>query len=156
MIKVENDSFHQIQFGPKASETISQRRFLPKNKMIPISIQESVRRPYCQQTNRRKIQNWNITPVIIPFSILMYRSCNFFFYSQFNLKTELTFTNFKFGKLRIRVGKINHHKKILQKHRCQENIWTKFPPDTTYAAHLTTLPHQETDNNELLPIRGSG
>jgi hypothetical protein len=30
MIKVGNDSFLQTQFGPKASETISQRRFLPK------------------------------------------------------------------------------------------------------------------------------
>jgi len=30
MIKVENDSFLQTQFGPKASETISQRRCLPK------------------------------------------------------------------------------------------------------------------------------
>ena len=30
MIKVGNDSFRQTQFGPKASETISQRRFLPK------------------------------------------------------------------------------------------------------------------------------
>ena len=27
MIKVGNDSFLQTQFGPKASETISQRRF---------------------------------------------------------------------------------------------------------------------------------
>ena len=27
MIKVGNDSFHQTQFGPKASETISQRRW---------------------------------------------------------------------------------------------------------------------------------
>jgi NADH:ubiquinone oxidoreductase subunit len=30
MIKVGNDSFLQTKFGPKASETISQRRFLPK------------------------------------------------------------------------------------------------------------------------------
>jgi len=30
MIKEGNDSFLQTQFGPKASETISQRRFLPK------------------------------------------------------------------------------------------------------------------------------
>ena len=30
MIKVGNDSFLQTQFGPKASETISQRRFLAK------------------------------------------------------------------------------------------------------------------------------
>jgi hypothetical protein len=30
MIKVGNDSFLQTQFGPKASETISQRRLLPK------------------------------------------------------------------------------------------------------------------------------
>jgi hypothetical protein len=30
MIKVGNDSFLQTQFGPKASEMISQRRFLPK------------------------------------------------------------------------------------------------------------------------------
>ncbi len=30
MIKVGNDSFLQTQFGRKASETISQRRFLPK------------------------------------------------------------------------------------------------------------------------------
>jgi len=30
MIKVGNDSFLQTQFGPKASETFSQRRFLPK------------------------------------------------------------------------------------------------------------------------------
>ena len=28
MIKVGNDSFLQTKFGPKASETISQRRFL--------------------------------------------------------------------------------------------------------------------------------
>ena len=37
-IKVGNDSFLQSQFGPKASETISQRRFLLKIKMIHISI----------------------------------------------------------------------------------------------------------------------
>jgi hypothetical protein len=30
MIKVGNDCFLQTQFGPKASETISQRRFLLK------------------------------------------------------------------------------------------------------------------------------
>jgi len=30
MIKVGNDSFLQTQFGPKVSETISQRRVLPK------------------------------------------------------------------------------------------------------------------------------
>ena len=30
MIKVGNDSFRQTQFGPNASETISQRRFLFK------------------------------------------------------------------------------------------------------------------------------
>jgi hypothetical protein len=30
MIKVGNDSFRQTQFGPNASETISQRRFLLK------------------------------------------------------------------------------------------------------------------------------
>ena len=30
MIKVGNDSFLRTQFGPKASETISQRRFLAK------------------------------------------------------------------------------------------------------------------------------
>jgi len=30
MIKVGNDSFLQTQFSPKVSETISQRRFLPK------------------------------------------------------------------------------------------------------------------------------
>ena len=30
MIKVGNNSFLQTQFGPKASEAISQRRFLPK------------------------------------------------------------------------------------------------------------------------------
>jgi len=30
MIKVGNDSFLQTQFAPKASETISQRRFLAK------------------------------------------------------------------------------------------------------------------------------
>ena len=29
----------------------------------------------------RKIQNWKITPVIVPFSIIMYRSYNVFFYS---------------------------------------------------------------------------
>jgi hypothetical protein len=38
MIKVGNDSFLQSQFSPKASETISQRRFLLKIKMIHISI----------------------------------------------------------------------------------------------------------------------
>ena len=30
MIKVGNDSFLQTQFGPKASERISQRKVLPK------------------------------------------------------------------------------------------------------------------------------
>jgi hypothetical protein len=38
MIKVGNNSFLQTKFGPKASETISQRRFLLKIKMIHISI----------------------------------------------------------------------------------------------------------------------
>ncbi len=32
-IKVGNDSFRHTQFGPKASQTISQRRFLPKVKV---------------------------------------------------------------------------------------------------------------------------
>jgi hypothetical protein len=35
---VGNDSFLHSQFGPKASEMISQRRFLLKIKMIHISI----------------------------------------------------------------------------------------------------------------------
>ncbi len=34
MIKVGNDSFLQTQFGPKASETISQRRFLPNYSYV--------------------------------------------------------------------------------------------------------------------------
>jgi hypothetical protein len=64
MIKGGNDCFLQTQFGPKASETISQRRFLPKNKMIPISILKSVRHPYRQQIHLRKIQNWKIMLII--------------------------------------------------------------------------------------------
>jgi hypothetical protein len=32
MIKVGNDSFRQTQFGPKASDTISQRRFSQTKK----------------------------------------------------------------------------------------------------------------------------
>ena len=53
------------------------REGFSKNKMIPISIWSlSVVRA---NKDRCKIQNWNITPVLIPFSILMYRSCNVFF-----------------------------------------------------------------------------
>ena len=38
MIKVGNDSFRHTQFSPKASEMISQRRFLPKLKVCPSSV----------------------------------------------------------------------------------------------------------------------
>jgi hypothetical protein len=42
MIKVGNDSFLQTKFSPKASETISQRRFLPKLFISKRKIHEKV------------------------------------------------------------------------------------------------------------------
>jgi hypothetical protein len=43
MIKVGNDSFLQTKFGRKASETISQRRFLPKKIISKRKIHEKGR-----------------------------------------------------------------------------------------------------------------
>ena len=83
MIKVGNDSFRQTQFGPNASETISQRRFLFKKKWYISQFRSLSVVRFNQQTNRRKIQKWKRTLWIITFLILMYRSCNLFFYSQF-------------------------------------------------------------------------
>ena len=83
MIKVGNNSFRQTQFGPNASETISQRRFLLKKKWYISQFRSLSIVRFNQRTNRRKIQKWKRTLRIITFLILMYRSCNLFFYSQF-------------------------------------------------------------------------
>ncbi len=46
MIKVGNDSFLQTKFGPKASETVSQRRFLPKLFICKRKIHEKGRKQF--------------------------------------------------------------------------------------------------------------
>ncbi len=46
MIKVGKDSFLQTKFGPKASETISQRRFLPKLFICKIKIHDKGRKRF--------------------------------------------------------------------------------------------------------------
>jgi hypothetical protein len=76
MIKVGNDSFHHTQFGPKASETMSQRRFLPKLKVCPSSI--SSKNPSAQNSKLENNASDNTS------LLLMYRMYNLLFYSQFS------------------------------------------------------------------------
>ena len=104
MIKVGNDSFHQTQFGPKASETISQRRwrrrhlsasglsdfwrffggfvfatqrrFLPKLKVCPSFVSST--NPLAQNSKLENNASDNTS------LLLMYRRYNLLFYSQFS------------------------------------------------------------------------
>ena len=104
MIKVGNDSFHQTQFGLKASETISQRRwhgrhfsasglsdfwrffggfvfatqrrFLPKLKVCPSFV--SLTNPLAQNSKLENNASDNTS------LLLMYRRYNLLFYSQFS------------------------------------------------------------------------
>jgi hypothetical protein len=46
MIKVGNNSFLQSKFGPKASETVSQRRFLPKKIISKRKIHKKGRKQF--------------------------------------------------------------------------------------------------------------
>ena len=59
MIKVGNDSFLQTQFGPKASETISQRRFLPKLFICKRKIHHKGRKRFFPKVSIRSESVWN-------------------------------------------------------------------------------------------------
>jgi hypothetical protein len=59
MIKVGNDSFLQTKFGPKASETISQRRFLPKQIIRKRKIHEKGRKRFFPTVSIRSKSVWN-------------------------------------------------------------------------------------------------
>ncbi len=76
MIKVGNDSFRHTQFGPKASETISQRRFLPKSKVCLSSVSST--NPSAQNSKPENNASDNTS------CLLMYRRYNLLFYSQFS------------------------------------------------------------------------
>ncbi len=105
MIKVGNDSFCQTQFGPKASETISQRRwhghhfsasgllsnfrrffggfifatqrrFLPKLKVCPLFVSST--NPLAQNSKLENNASDNTS------LLLIYRRYNLLFYSQFS------------------------------------------------------------------------
>ncbi len=76
MIKVGNNSFRHTQFSPKASETISQRRFLPKLKVCPSSVSST--NPLAQNS---KLKNNALDNTSL---LLMNRRYNLLFYSQFS------------------------------------------------------------------------
>ena len=59
MIKVGNDSFLQTQFGPKASETISQRRFLAKLFICKRKIHHKGRKRFFPTVSIRSESNRN-------------------------------------------------------------------------------------------------
>jgi hypothetical protein len=59
MIKVGNDSFLQTQFGPKASETISQRRFLPKLFICKRKIHDKGRKRFFPTVSIWSESIWN-------------------------------------------------------------------------------------------------
>jgi hypothetical protein len=59
MIKVGNDSFLQTQFGPKASETISQRRFLAKLFICKRKIHHKGRKRFFPTVSIRSESVWN-------------------------------------------------------------------------------------------------
>jgi hypothetical protein len=59
MIKVGNDSFLQTKFGRKASETISQRRFLPKLIISKRKIHEKGRKRFFPTVSIRSESVWN-------------------------------------------------------------------------------------------------
>jgi hypothetical protein len=59
MIKVGNDSFLQTQFGPKASETISQRRFLPKLLIYVKERNDKGRKRFFPTDSIRSESVWN-------------------------------------------------------------------------------------------------
>ena len=117
MIKVGNDSFRQTQFGPKASETISQRRwrrrhfsasglsnfwrffggfvfatqrrFLPKLKVCPSFVSST--NPLAQNS---KLENNALDNTSL---LLMYRRYNLLFYSQFSCAiARFLFSNYLF------------------------------------------------------------
>jgi hypothetical protein len=76
MIKVGNDSFRHTQFGPKAFETISQRRFLPKLKVCPSSVSSTNTLAQNSKLENNASDNTSL--------LLMYRRYNLLFYSQFS------------------------------------------------------------------------
>jgi hypothetical protein len=76
MIKVGNNSFHHTQFGPKASETISQRRFLPKLKVCPSFVSSTNPSVQNSELENNALDNTSL--------LLMYRRYNLLFYSQFS------------------------------------------------------------------------
>jgi hypothetical protein len=76
MIKVGNDSFRHTQYGHKASETISQRRFLPKLKVCPSSVSST--NPSVQNSKLENNASDNTS------LLFMYRRYNLLFYSQFS------------------------------------------------------------------------
>ena len=59
MIKVGNDSFLQTQFGPKASETISQRRFFPKLFICKRKIHHKGRKQFFPTDSIQSKSVWN-------------------------------------------------------------------------------------------------
>jgi hypothetical protein len=59
MIKVGNDSFLQTQFAPKASETISQRRFLAKLFICKRKIHHKGRKRFFPTVSIRSESVWN-------------------------------------------------------------------------------------------------
>jgi hypothetical protein len=86
MIKVGNNSFRHTQFGPKASETISQRRFLPKLKVCLSSVSST--NPFRQNSKLENNASDNTS------LLLMYRRYNLLFYSQFSCAiTRFLFSN---------------------------------------------------------------
>jgi len=74
MIKEWNDSFQQTQFGPKASETISQRRFLPKIFICKRKIHDKGMKRFFPTVSIRSesIRNVFVKRKIIHISILSY------------------------------------------------------------------------------------
>ncbi len=59
MIKLGNDSFLQTKFGPKVSEMISQRRFLPKLFICKRKIHEKGRKRFFATVSIRSESVWN-------------------------------------------------------------------------------------------------
>ncbi len=75
-MKVRNDSFCHTEFGPKASQTTPQRRFLPKLKVCPLSVSST--NPSAQNS---KLENNASDNTSLQ---LMYSRYNLLFYSQFS------------------------------------------------------------------------
>ena len=75
-IKVGNNFIRHTQFGPKAPQTISQRRFLPKLKVCPSSVSSTNLSAQNSKLENNALDNTSL--------LLMYRRYNLLFYSQFS------------------------------------------------------------------------